>query len=106
LSDARLRWISETMSPTRSRFCRVSSIFCSACFFRALYLVMPAASSMSMRRSSGFAETMRPTLALLDDRVGLGADARAEEEIGDVLQADLGLVDQVLARYRRGRAGA
>ena len=37
-------------------------------------------------------------LALLDDRVGLGADAGAEEEVGDVLQADLRLVDQVLAR--------
>ncbi len=50
------------MSPTRSRFCRVWSIFSSACFFRALYLVMPAASSMSMRRSSGRAETMSPIL--------------------------------------------
>ena len=35
--------------------------------------------------------------ALLDDRVGLGADAGAEEELGDVLQADRRLVDQVLA---------
>ena len=48
--------------PTRSRFCCVSSIFCSACFFRALNLVMPAASSMSRRRSSGLALTMRPIL--------------------------------------------
>ena len=39
-----------------------------------------------------------PDLSLLDDRVRLGADAGAEEQIGDVLEADLGLVDQVLAR--------
>jgi putative FmdB family regulatory protein len=39
-----------------------------------------------------------PDLALLDDGVRLGADAGAEEEVGDVLEADLGLVDQVLAR--------
>ena len=36
-------------------------------------------------------------LALLDDRVGLRPDARSEEEVGDVLQADGRLVDQVLA---------
>ena len=50
------------MSPTRSRFCCVSSIFFSACFFRLLNLVMPAASSMRRRRSSGLALTMRPIL--------------------------------------------
>ncbi len=35
---------------------------------------------------------------LLDDRVRLGADAGAEEELGHVAQAHLGLVDEVLAR--------
>src|SRR6185436_5418851 len=36
-------------------------------------------------------------LSLLDDRVRLRTDAGAEEEIGDVLQANLDFVDQVLA---------
>ena len=36
--------------------------------------------------------------SLLDDRVGLRADAGAEEKIGHVAQANLGLVDEVLAR--------
>ena len=51
----------EVVSPFRA-YRRVCSIFCSACFFRDLYLVMPAASSMSMRRSSARAETMSPIL--------------------------------------------
>ena len=41
-----------------------------------------------------------PDLALFDDRVRLRADAGAEEEIGDVLQADGRFVDQVLAVAR------
>ena len=53
LERARVRSISLTMSVTRSRFCRVSSILRSACLRRCLYLVMPAASSMKSRRSSG-----------------------------------------------------
>ncbi len=36
-------------------------------------------------------------LALLDDRVRLRPDARAEEQIRDVLQADLDFVDQIFA---------
>ena len=38
-----------------------------------------------------------PDLPLLDDRVRLRPRAGAEEEVGDVLQTDLRLVDQVLA---------
>ena len=49
-----------TMSATRSRFCWVASIFRSAASRRCLYLVMPAASSMTARRSSGRAETIWP----------------------------------------------
>ena len=48
------------MSDTRSKCCRVDSIRRSASFFLALYLVMPAASSMRVRRSSGRDETMKP----------------------------------------------
>ena len=52
---------SETMSATRRRFASVASIFRSAALRRALYFVTPAASSMMLRRSSGFDETMSPT---------------------------------------------
>ena len=52
------RRISPSTSVTRSRFCSVDSIFDSASRRRALYLLMPAASSMSVRRSSGLAETI------------------------------------------------
>jgi hypothetical protein len=38
--------------------------------------------------------------ALLDDRVGLGADARAEEEVRHVHETNRGLVDEVLALAR------
>ncbi len=48
------------MSATRSMFCCVASIFRSAASRRFLYLVMPAASSMMARRSSGRAETICP----------------------------------------------
>ena len=52
---------------------------------------------MRRRRSSGFGADDEPDLALLDDRVGLGARARAEEQVGDVAQAHRGLVDEVVA---------
>ena len=48
------------MSVTRSRCWRVASMRRSATFFFALYFVMPAASSMRPRRSSGRDETMNP----------------------------------------------
>ena len=62
----------------------------------ALNLVMPAASSMIARRSCGRELHDLADPALLDDRVGLGADAGAEEEVGDVAQAARRLVDEVL----------
>ena len=68
------------MSVTRSRFCRVSSILRSASFRRCLYLVTPAASSMKVCDLPG-ADDLTDA-ALLDDGVGLGADAGAEKEIG------------------------
>ena len=48
------------MSATRTRFCCVASIFRSAASRRFLYFVMPAASSMIARRSSGRADTICP----------------------------------------------
>ncbi len=41
-----------------------------------------------------------PDLSLLDDRVRLGAGARAEKQVGHVAQADGGLVDEVIALAR------
>src|SRR5438552_1792118 len=48
------------MSDTRSRCWRVDSMRRSAARFFVLYFVMPAASSMRPRRSSGRDETMKP----------------------------------------------
>ena len=86
------------MSLTRSRFCRVSSILRSACLLALLVLgdaggLFDEQAAVFRARADDQADP-----ALLDDRVRLGADAGAEEELGDVLQADLRLVDQVLAR--------
>jgi hypothetical protein len=52
---------SDTRSATRRRLASVASSFRSAALRRDLYFVTPAASSMMLRRSSGLAETMRPT---------------------------------------------
>ena len=59
---------------------------------------------MRRRRSFRLRADDEADLALLDDRVGLRANAGAEEEIGDVLQADGRLVDQVLAVARAVKA--
>ena len=53
---------------------------------------------MIARRSCGRELHDLADAALLDDRVGLGADAGAEEEVGDVAQPARRLVDEVLAR--------
>jgi hypothetical protein len=78
--------ISATMSPTRRRFCWVSSIFLSACFLRLLNLVIPAASSISKATFLGFGADNEADFPLLDDRIGLGASPRAEKEIRYVAQ--------------------
>ena len=48
------------MSETRSKCWREASMRRSATFFFTLYFVMPAASSMRARRSSGRDETINP----------------------------------------------
>ena len=77
---------SKTMSSMRVRFCCAASSFSSAARRRALYFVTPAASSISWRRSVGRELRIMPDLALLDDRVGLGAEARVHQQIVDVAQ--------------------
>ena len=67
------------MSPTRVRLSRVRSIFRSAARRRSRYSVVPAASSMNNRTSSGSRIHQLIDTPLLDHGVGLGADAGAEQ---------------------------
>ena len=86
-----------TMSFTRSRFCCAASSLSWVWRRRALYFVIPAASSMIARRSVGFAREDLADLALLDDRVGLRAEPGVHEQLVDVAQAAELAVHQVLA---------
>ena len=54
LSELACRVTSSKMSYTRDRFCLAPSNLASASRFRVLNLVMPAASSITPRRSCGF----------------------------------------------------
>jgi hypothetical protein len=85
------------MSDTRSRCWRVDSMRRSAAFFLALYLVMPAASSMRPTPLLGPRRDDEPDPALLDDGVSLGADARAQEELDHVTQTARDAVQEVVA---------
>jgi hypothetical protein len=69
------------MSATRKRFCSVRSSLRRASRLRALYLLIPAASSKRV----------------LDHAVGVGAQAGVHEQFADVPQAGGRLVQQVLA---------
>jgi hypothetical protein len=71
-----------------------------------LYLLIPAASSISARRSSGRAETMAPICPLLHDRVAARSDARVAEEVEHVAQPAGHLVDQVLRLPRAVEAAS
>ena len=62
----------------------MASIFRSAALRRDLYFVTPAASSMRHAPVLGLGGDDEPDPALLDDGVGAGADAGAEEELDDV----------------------
>ena len=95
---------SKTMSSMRVRFCCAASSFSSAARRRALYFVTPAASSISWRRSVGRELRIMPDLALLDDRVGLGAEPGVHQQIVDVAQAADLAVDQVFALARAVQA--
>ena len=64
---------------------------------RLLYLVMPAASSMTERRSCGLRRQDLADAALLDDGVGFGAESAAHEDVLDVAEAGLAAVDQIFA---------
>ena len=61
---------------------------------------MPAASSISWRRSVGPRAENQADLALLDDGVGLGAQARVHQQLVDVAQPAGVTVDQVFALAR------
>ena len=80
------RRISPSTSVTRSRFCSVASSLRSASRRRALYLLMPAASSISMAAFFGLRGDDLGDATLLDDRVALGPDPRVAEEVVDVAQ--------------------
>ena len=88
------------MSLTRRRFCWAAWSFNSAERRRALYLVMPAASSIRPRRSVGLLGQDEADLALLDDGVGLGADTGIHENLVNVAKAARTAVHQVLALAR------
>ena len=88
------------MSSMRVRFCCAASSFSSAARRRALYFVTPAASSMSMPAIGRARAQDQPDLALLDDRVGLGAEARVHQQVVDVPEAAGLTVDQVFALTR------
>ena len=85
------------MSLTLSRFCWAAVSLSSAERRRDLYFVMPAASSISARRSVGLLERMSPIFPLLDDRVGLGADPGTHEQVVHVAKATRRPVEQVFA---------
>jgi hypothetical protein len=61
-SEFRFRVTSDSVSSMRNRFCCVSSSFSSAARRLVLYFVMPAASSISLRRSCGLLERIRSIL--------------------------------------------
>ena len=74
---------------------------------RALHLALRLRLAAAVQgRAGGFFDEQAPIFglgvdelldtSLLDDRVGFRADAGAEEELGDVLQAAGRLVDEVL----------
>ena len=64
---------------------------------------MPAASSMTSRRSSGRALRMASSLTLPDDHVLRAADAGVGQELGHVEQPARLAVDGVLASPSRNR---
>jgi len=79
LSEPSVRPISATTSVTRSRFCRVCSIFLCVARLWIRYFAIPAASSMRSLRSSGLAVTITPMrpCSTIDDLGLTPADSRS-----------------------------